>query len=129
MALYSGPFNVIITIQIINFFLQSMEMVNASGGNSRVWREEKKKKVEGLPGSKEPTIEQVTCDMDCLNHCSFVKPGIACSYNEVDNTCKVFDTPFVTFIDDANSIARIRSMTFSASVIFNLFYHNLYLRW
>ena len=118
MTHYSSSFNVIITLQIINLFFHAMEMVNTIEGHSLVWREEKKKKVVGLPGSKEPTIEQVTCDMDCLNHCAFVKPGIACSYNAVENTCKMFDTPFVTFIEATNSIARIRSMTFRIKIFF-----------
>ena len=112
MALYGhcSGLNVISTLQFIHLLLQAIEIANVSAGNSLVWREEKKKKVQELPAAKEPTIEQVTCEMDCLYGCSYEKSGIACSFNALDNTCSVFDTPFVTFIDDANSVARIRSM-------------------
>ena len=112
MGVYGDCFcrNMISRVLFLFIIFEAIEISNVTGGNSRVWREEKQNKVDALPGAKEPIIEQVTCDMDCLYRCSYENPAIACSFNAIDNTCTVFDTQFVTFIEDANSVARIRSM-------------------
>ena len=101
-------------ISIISLaWLLAWNGIAANNQVTKVWRELEKTEVKALPGTQAPQSYAALCEMDCMSYCASNKQSTACTFVATNETCLLWETDYITTIDNAGAKSILRCMLYT----------------